>query len=89
MADLNLQVFEELVRTQAQLATSKGLAGIQHDDLNRYAHELAARDQQIARLQAAVLENHEWHQQYDEHDGYAGSALEQTNIEALAQQVNL
>lgn len=38
----------------------------------------------VARLQAAVRENHQWHQTYDDLDGYPGSALEQTNLAALS-----
>lgn len=34
-------------------------------------------------LQAAVKENHEWHQKYDDHGGYDGSALHRTNEAAL------
>lgn len=37
----------------------------------------------ISVLSAALRENHEWHQQYDEHDGYPDSALEVTNTNAL------
>jgi hypothetical protein len=43
-------------------------------------HDALAR---IVTLEAAVRENHAWHQLYDEHNGYAGSALEQTNLAAL------
>ncbi|MBD9415877.1 hypothetical protein IB234_15045 [Pseudomonas sp. PDM16] len=38
----------------------------------------------ISVLAAALQENHEWHQQYDEHGGYPGSALENSNAHALA-----
>lgn len=37
----------------------------------------------IRVLEAALQENHAWHKLYDEHDGYAESALYQTNVEAL------
>lgn len=37
----------------------------------------------ITLLEAALRENHEWHKTYDEHDGYAESGLEQTNLAAL------
>jgi hypothetical protein len=37
----------------------------------------------IRGLEDAVRDNHEWHQNYDEHGGYPGSALEQTNRAAL------
>lgn len=43
-------------------------------------HDALAR---IATLEAAVRENHEWHQAYTDVDGYAGSGLEQTNLAAL------
>lgn len=45
---------------------------------------LATAQNRLRVLQAALLENHRWHQLYDEHGGYPGSALEQTNVAALS-----
>lgn len=33
---------------------------------------------------AALEQNHEWHQAYDDHGDYPGSAIEATNIEAIS-----
>ncbi|MNG07450.1 hypothetical protein D3C84_907500 [compost metagenome] len=48
----------------------------------RLHNALATALERILVLEAAVRENHEWHQAYDEY-GYPGSALEQTNRAAL------
>lgn len=34
-------------------------------------------------LQATIRENHEWHERYDDHDGYPGSGLAEANTKAL------
>lgn len=49
----------------------------------RLHSELATAQNRIRALEDAVRENHRWHQNYDEHGGYAGSALEQINLAAL------
>lgn len=36
------------------------------------------------KIQEAIRENHEWHQTYDDHDGYKGSELEAKNLAALS-----
>lgn len=51
-----------------------------HDHNHSCVPRLMAR---ISVLAAALQENHEWHQQYDEHGGYPYSALEVTNTSAL------
>lgn len=47
------------------------------------ARELNVAAARIGMLEAALIENHEWHKRYDEHDGYGESGLEQTNLAAL------
>ena len=44
---------------------------------------LATAQERIRELEDVVRENHEWHLTYDMHDGYPGSALEQTNLRVL------
>lgn len=50
-------------------------------DLPKVAGLLMAKN---LRLVAAVQANHQWHLDYDEHDGYLESALYEANIAALA-----
>ena len=52
--------------------------------ITEQAQQLSATAARIGMLELAVIENHRWHQQYDDHDGYPGSALEQTNVAALS-----
>lgn len=59
-------------------------------EVDREIDRMRRRDsRQVARirvLEAALQANHDWHKFYDEHDGYAESALYQTNVEALSSQ---
>lgn len=50
-----------------------------------YLEELVnSREITITILEDAVQANHEWHQQYDDIDGYPDSALEEQNTKAFA-----
>lgn len=67
---------------QANTALQRMLEQLVDDAVIRdiQLHDALAR---IATLEAALVENHEWHQAYTDVDGYAGSGLEQTNLAAL------
>lgn len=41
------------------------------------------RYEECERLRGAVRENHQWHLDYDEYEGYKGSALYETNVNSL------
>jgi len=49
-----------------------------------YTEQPAPAEPVNARLLTMLKENHEWHIQYDEHDGYAESDLCEKNMEAIA-----
>lgn len=80
-----------LVEMSLQYAEETGFRGlVAGEDFDRLTAErdalqlrLTTADQRVDDLVAAVRANHEWHKLYDEHDGYSGSAIYQTNIEAM------
>lgn len=58
-----------------------------HAIRERFANAAAAYEAQakrIADLESAVKANHEWHQEYDDYDGYKDSELCTINTAALA-----
>lgn len=53
------------------------------DDVKDFAQKLDRARKERAEAMAAVRANHEWHQAYDDYDGYPESDLCETNCHAL------
>ena len=52
-------------------------------ELDRLREIVRNQNAELVQLRHAVQENHEWHQMYDEYDGYADSELCNINTAAL------
>ena len=75
---------DRVAELDAQLAAA-------NNRLHEVSELCATTEQQLAesreregRMREAVRENHQWHLDYDEYDGYLESALYETNMAALA-----
>lgn len=79
----------ELVLLEALDALLKDMDRLKFDLLLPTQTQLAASQLREQRLRGAVSQNHAWHKNYDEYEGYPESELAEVNEQALALQQDL